>query len=158
MKRIFAVVALFFTIGVASSMAQSYNTGIGIRAGFESGLSVKHFLNENAALERILGSRWRGVTITGLYEVHNDIADAPGLRWYYGGGAHIGFYDSYRDRPWGDPNRDYTVVGIDGILGLEYTFSEVPINLSLDWKPAFVFNGDRGFWADGAALSIRFVF
>ena len=35
----------------------------------------------------------RGFRLTGLYEIHGDFADAQGLKWYVGPGAHIGFYD-----------------------------------------------------------------
>src|SRR5690606_36147238 len=75
-----------------SAQAQDYNTGIGLRGGFSQGLTVKHFVSDKAALEGILHTRWSGLMVTGLYEIHNDIANAPGLRWYYGGGAHIGFW------------------------------------------------------------------
>jgi len=139
--------------------AQDYNTGIGVRGGFTNGLTIKHFTGDQAAFEFLLGSRWRGFDITGLYEMHNRAFDTDGLKWYYGGGAHIGFWNgdnTYKD--WGYQGSNYTVAGIDGILGLEYSFREVPINLSLDWKPAFNFVGYSGFWADGGALSIRYIF
>jgi hypothetical protein len=50
------------------------------------------------------------------------------------------------------------IIGIDGILGLEYNFVEVPINLSIDWKPSFNIVNNHDFWADGGALSIRYIF
>jgi hypothetical protein len=53
---------------------------------------------------------------------------------------------------------NYTVIGIDGILGIEYNFEEVPINIGVDWKPAFNLTGYSGFWGDGGALSIRYIF
>jgi hypothetical protein len=57
-----------------------------------------------------------------------------GLTFFIGGGGHIGFWD--RDRnPWWDNDRDYndtrTVVGIDGQIGLEYVFNDIPLNLAL---------------------------
>ena len=70
--------------------------------------------------------------------------------------THIGFYDG-NNAYWGEPGITYTVVGIDGILGLEYTFSEVPICLGLDWKPELNLIGYTGVWSEGA-LSIRYVF
>lgn len=141
------------------SKAQDYNTAIGIRGGFESGLTVKYFTTEKAAMEFILASRWRGFNATGLYEIHNRAFDTDGLRWYYGFGAHIGFWNGdYTHNYWGTRGTNYTVIGIDGILGLEYSFTEVPINIGLDWKPAFNLIGYQGFWADGGALSIRYIF
>jgi hypothetical protein len=158
MKKI-VVIGLFLFCLVSISKGQDYNTGIGIRGGFDYGLTVKHFISDKSALEFLLASRWRGFEVTGLYEVHNQIGDVDRFKWFYGFGAHIGFWNGdYTHDYWGYPGTNYTVVGLDGILGLEYSFKEVPINLSLDWKPALNFIGYTGFWADGGALSIRFIF
>jgi hypothetical protein len=154
------VITFLMVIGFGSiSFAQDYHTGIGLRGGFESGLTLKHFTSEKSAIEFILASRWRGFEITGLYEVHNQAFNTERLKWYYGVGAHVGFWNGdYTYRYWGNQGTDYTVVGIDGILGLEYSFDEAPINIGLDWKPAFNIIGYEGLWADGGALSIRYIF
>ena len=148
-----------FMIAVAMlslANAQDYKTGIGIRAGFSSGLTIKHFTSQSIALEGLLTTRWQGFDITGLYEVHNQAFDVKRLKWYYGGGAHLGFYNgSYAY--WGDNGRAYTVIGIDGIIGLEYNFDEVPVNIGIDWKPALNLIGYTGFWSEGA-ISIRYIF
>lgn len=149
---------ILLVAGVRTSNAQDYNTGIGVRGGLSNGITIKHFLSEKNALEFLVASRWRGYNITGLYEIHNDISGAPGLRWYYGLGGHIGRWKGYSNHPWFPKEEYYTVVGADLILGLEYTFEELPLNLGLDYKPAFNFYGYTGFWGDEGALSIRFVF
>lgn len=156
MKKLFFVFLIALFLGLKSN-AQDYNTGIGLRGGAWNGLTVKHFLSEKAAIEGLFESRWRGFNLTGLYEIHNRAFDIDRLNWYYGVGAHIGFYDS-QYKKWGDNSGTYTVVGIDGILGLEYNFSEIPFNLSIDWKPAFNLAGYSGFWGDGGAISIRYIF
>ncbi|MCH7411572.1 hypothetical protein MM239_19455 [Belliella sp. DSM 111904] len=160
MKKVFYTFLLVAMMAIGNeAMAQGYNTGIGLRAGVGNGLTVKHFLSDKAAFEGILHSRWRGLLITGLYEIHNDISEVRGLRWFYGGGAHLGTWNSNRgNQPWGDPNRSYTVFGLDGIIGLDYKFDGAPVNLSLDYKPAFNITGYTGFWGDEVALSIRFTF
>lgn len=142
-----------------SAGAQDYKTGIGLRAGYPAGLTIKHFLNRKAALEGLLSTRWGGFVVTGLFEAHRPLADVERLNWYYGFGAHVGFWNgNYKYNYWGDPGMSYTIVGVDGILGLEYNFREIPVNLGLDWKPAFNFNSVAAFWGDGAALSIRYIF
>jgi hypothetical protein len=139
--------------------AQDYNTGIGLRGGFASGLTIKHFVTSKAAFEGILASRWRGIEVTGLYEVHGRAFQTERMKWFIGFGAHVGFWNGdYTHKYWGEPGESYTVVGLDGILGLEYSFVEVPFNIGIDWKPAFNFYGYSGFWADGGALSIRYIF
>jgi len=159
-RKTLIAVLTFFALGFGSqAFAQDYQTGVGLRLGVSNGLSVKHFVSDRAAVEGLLHTRWRGLMITGLYEVHQDIQDAPGLRWFYGGGAHIGTWDGKRGHPdWRHNHNGYTVFGIDGIIGLDYTFASAPINLSLDYKPAFNLTNDVGFWGDEVALSIRIAF
>ena len=158
MKKIVITCLIVFCL-VSISYAQDYNTGIGLRAGPYYGLTVKHFMGEKPAFELMLASRWSGFVITGLYEIHNIAFNTERLKWYIGFGGHIGFWNGdYTYRYWGERGTPYTVIGIDGILGLEYSFAEVPINIGVDWKPAFDFVGYSHFWADGGALSIRYIF
>lgn len=137
--------------------AQEYTTGIGFRGGFSQGLTVKHFISDNTALEGILSTRWGGFNITGLYEIHANAFDTPGLSWYYGIGGHIGYVSGEKNDRWSDKEGNYPVLGIDGILGLEYSFDEIPINLSIDWKPAINL-AQNPFWGDSGALSVRYIF
>jgi len=153
-KTILTLVLAFSIVTLAS--AQEYKTGVGLRGGFSQGLTIKHFLGDKAAVEGLLTTRWGGFEITGLYEIHNTAFEVDRLKWYYGGGAHIGLWDG--NRSWGTLGTSYTVIGLDGILGIEYSFSEAPINIGLDWKPAINLVGYSGFWADGGALSIRYIF
>lgn len=158
MKKIAFTVLLIFCSYFISS-AQDYNTGIGLRGGFAQGITIKHFVSSKSAFEGIIASRWRGVQLTGLYEIHGRAFNAERLKWFIGFGGHVGFWNGDNTNEyWGDPGTSYTVIGVDGILGLEYNFREVPINIGLDWKPAFNIFGHSGFWADGGALSIRFIF
>ncbi|MFO7823744.1 MAG: hypothetical protein R6V72_07370 [Cyclobacterium sp.] len=160
-KSMIVVFALLMGLSLINeSKAQTYATGIGLRAGVSNGLTVKHFIQSDVALEGILHTRWRGLVITGLYEVHKNIREVRGLRWFYGGGAHIGSWNSGNPPPpWADSGyRGSTIVGIDGIIGLDYKFEDAPINLSLDYKPAFNIINGGGFWGDEVALSIRFTF
>jgi hypothetical protein len=152
MKKIVLTSLIVFCL-VTISYTQDYTTGIGLRAGFYNGLTVKHFTGERSAFEVILSSRWRGLSITGLYEIHNQAFNTERLNWYYGFGGHVGF--------WNDEHHPYTnetVIGIDGILGLEYNFTEIPINIGIDWKPGFNIVGYNNYWFDGGALSIRYIF
>lgn len=162
MKKIIVVTSLVLT-GLFS-FGQGYTTSLGVRlGGWENGLTVKHFLGEGTALEGIFASRWQGFNITGLYEIQSEIGEVDGLYWYIGGGGHIGFFDgAYYGGRWNkNYNRsNYTVIGVDGILGLEYVIPDVPLNISLDWKPAINLVGHDGsiFWGDNGALSVRYIF
>ena len=138
----------------AQSMGSSYRTALGVKF-WPGAITVKHFTRQNRALEG-LGYFWdRGFRFTGLYEVHGDINGAPGLKWYVGPGAHIGFWnDKWRRRYYGDDRVD---IGIDGVLGLDYKIKGAPLNLSIDWQPSFTIIGDTDFWNWGG-FAIRYTF
>jgi hypothetical protein len=156
MKRVILLTLLFAFLTVTSN-AQEYRTSLGLRAGLPYGLTVKHFLNKTNAVEGILASSYGGFIITGLYENEHWTGQYPGLNWFWGAGGHVGFWDAGRN-----PNIDDTytgsVIGLDGILGLEYTFEEIPLNLSLDLLPSVNLIGFTGWGGINGALSIRYVF
>ena len=155
MKR-FLIAIIIFMAATTGLRAQEYNTGIGLRLGTGYGFTINHFLNKRASLEGLLMTRWRGFDITGLYEVHARAFDVDHLNWFYGFGAHIGFFNGHYVE-WGTPGSTYGVFGIDGIIGFEYTFEDAPINLGIDLKPALNLIGYTGFWPD-VAISVRYVF
>jgi hypothetical protein len=155
MKKIALTMLMVFAMAKLTC-AQDYKTGIGLRVGPASGFTVKHFLTDKSALEGLLTTKWHGFDFTGLYEVHNMAFDTENLKWFYGGGAHLGFYNGdYVE--WGSPGSTSGVLGIDGIIGIEYTFDEAPINLGLDLKPALNIIGYTGLWVE-FGISARYVF
>ena len=135
---------------------QTYKNAIGGRLGTANGITYKTFMTGDRALDFILNFRsnnnYSTFRFTGLYEIHNDINNAPGLRWYYGPGATVG---SRKYKPTDDSD---LLVSLDGVLGLDYKFDGVPINLALDWKPAIEITPNTEFDAEGFGLSIRFTF
>lgn len=139
----------------AQSLGHDYRTGIGVKIGYWGGgaLDIKHFIKPTAALEGLLGFGGDWFTITGLYEFHGPVTGAPGLLWYVGPGAHIGFWNNhYKD----DHDVGGAFFGVDGVLGLDYKISGAPIDLSLDIQPE-VSIPDGGFDIWGG-LGIRFTF
>ncbi len=157
MKKVALIITLFFALNMAAKA--QYKLGIGARLNYGYGLSIKYKMTPKKAFEGIVYSRWQGVNLTGLYEIHASAFQIPNWRWYYGAGGHIGFWKNNgrkKGNPWFDDNGNYTVIGADGILGLEYTLREIPLNLSLDWKPALNLIGHQGVWLDDVAVSVRF--
>lgn len=156
MKKVFIILILALAAGTIGK-AQDYKTSLGLRAGVPYGVTIKHFLNRTDAVEGILASRYQGFIITGLWENEHWTGKYPGLNWYWGLGAHIGFWDQGSN-----PNLRATengaVLGVDGVLGLEYTFDEIPLNLSLDLLPTVNLIGSTGWGGINGALSIRYVF
>ena len=128
----------------------TYKTAIGVKfAPFA--VTMKTFVGRrNRALE-LLADFDDGFRLTALYEFHGDLTATGNLKWYIGGGAHGGYYDK------GD--KDGIMFGIDAVAGLDYKFSHLPINLSLDWQPSFEFiTPGTEFQAGRGGLAVRFAF
>jgi hypothetical protein len=141
--------------------AQNYSTGIGLRlGGLTSGVTLKHFIGRDAALEGIGSFGKNSFILTGLYEQHNQVSGAAGLLWLYGIGGHIGFFrenGSYYTFRGERVYNNASVVGLDLILGLDYKFKGAPINIGIDVKPIIdFFDGSTVFF--DTALSIRLTF
>ncbi|MFC3414296.1 hypothetical protein [Algoriphagus hitonicola] len=149
-----------------------YRTAIGVRGGYTSGVTFKHFVNSRAAIEVILGaSRWRGTSLTGIYEWHKPGAlEVAELSWVYGFGARLGFFDGRNyyagyGGPCNDPGnpkcpaywdgRSFAAIGLVGIGGLEYKFNDAPVTIGLDLIPYIYFQHYRGNFIDGS-LSVRY--
>lgn len=150
MKKFLAVLAITLCIG-HSSKAQDYSTAIGIRlapsaAFVGAGFTIKHFIKENNAVEGILGIGNGGISIGGLYEWHNPINTVENLQWFAGAGAYVAFLNST------------SAIGATGIVGLDYKFAEIPLNISLDWKPELNIISTIGFEGNAVGISARFTF
>ena len=134
-----------------------YKQSIGGRFGVANGITYKHFITDNHAIDGILNFQGnRSFTIfklLGLYEIHQPLnfIDVEGLRWYYGFGGGIGAY-RYKDT-----DENGMAWSFDGAIGLDYKIPSAPINLSLDWKPTMELTPESGVRFDGIGLSIRFV-
>ena len=134
--------------------SSSYKSALGVKFWDGAGITFKHFFTENHAGEFIAYFWNHGFRFTGLYEIHGNFADAQGLKWYVGPGAHVGFYD-YHDHH--NNHIDGVFIGIDGVLGLDYKFNGAPIDVSIDWQPSFEFGEYVGFSHYGG-IGIRYTF
>jgi hypothetical protein len=161
MKKILPLLTLVALLSIsnsskAQSMGSSYRTALGVKF-WPGGLSIKHFVRTNRALEGI-GYFWgHGFRFTGLYEVHGDINGAPGLKWYVGPGAHIGVYNEHWHRDDHIYKDGDLSLGVDGVLGLDYKIKGAPINLSLDINP-FLEILEHPYFDVWGGLGIRFTF
>lgn len=158
MKKTGLVVAFLFLFFATPIFSQSYESAIGVRLGSSFGITYKKFFRQNTAFEGILLTRWNGIGVIGLVEYHKYPFPVDDLNLYFGFGAHAVFFEGTTNHNWFDNDEFHTLVGIDGIFGLEYNFPDIPLNLSIDWKPAINLFEHTGFWGDEGALSVRFYF
>ncbi len=155
MKKTAVALLLCGLIGMrvnAQSMGRNYKTALGVKVWDGGGISFKKFVVPKSALELIGYFNKYGTRITGLYEIHENIAGAAGLKWYAGPGAHIALY-KYKGF-FGDK----AIAGVDVVLGLDYKINKAPLNLSVDWQPSFEFADNRDFEGGWFGLGIRYTF
>lgn len=157
MKKLLPILVFAFCFSFNAD-AQDFKQAAGLRLGVPLAASYKLFISDYHAVEGIaafrtfVGGSW--FSLGGAYQIHNDITQVDNLQWYYGGGASVLFY-SYDSILIEDSGLGF---GINGYLGLSYTFDSVPINLTVDWIPTLFINGIGGFGAGNGALAVRYIF
>lgn len=173
------LLVLFFS----GTDAQSYKNAVGLRLGSPVAVTFKHFLSEESAVEVFAGTRSYGFdlgygygyygygyglgyydrdrirnwVIGAAYQYHKPIEldFLDGLGYYFGGGASVYFwnYGEYYEDQYSS-----TSFGIQGYIGLNYTFENIPLNLSADWTPTIFINSYLGGFRGGyGAVAARFV-
>ena len=155
MKKILFILLL---TGITFSVsAQDYAQAIGLRLGSPVGLTYKQSLSEINAFEAMVDLDFfeSGVTkLSGsafyLWQKSLNIPDTDisGLSWFAGPGASAGVFSG----------KNYTDFNfsINGLIGLEYKFEDIPLALSIDFGPRFYFLNDSGMlW--GGAVTVRYV-
>jgi hypothetical protein len=166
MKSRIIIILIIGTISLQSLYAQDYDYefGIGARLGLAYGLNAKYFLRLHPttrvhnALEGMLTTRYEGANATVLFEHHRDAFNTQGLNLYFGGGVHFGVWNSSAV-DWDTEKTGYNpYTGLDAIIGMEYVIADLPVSVSLDWKPSVNFVSDLNLMIDELALSVRFLF
>lgn len=134
MKTLRPILAALFVVAFLSGTnAQDYKSAIGVKLGYGLVASYKTFLNEKSAVDIFGGIRWGGIAAGAYYEIHKPIKSVDRLKWYWGGGASFTTWD------YGYAGFDsYYELGVSGVLGLDYTFDDYPVNVSVDWAPTIV--------------------
>jgi len=138
-----------------STSGSGYSQAIGVK--FPGGLSLtyKKFVTDTHSIEGLLTSWNRGFRVAGLYEFNfYSFNSVQGLAWFIGPGAHIGFW---RDSS-GKNYSSKADLGIDGIIGLDYKFKDIPINVSIDWQPSFTLVGTASATPAYGGLAVRYTF
>jgi len=143
----------------APGSGSNYKTALGVRLSSSNPLvnnsvSIKHFINDKMAVEGLF-SFGDPLAIGAMVELHKPLA-SEGLTWFYGGGAYIGFVKKVNvntQKTTTDPN-----FGAMGVIGLDYKFNNVPLNLSLDWKPELNIVSDINFEPAAIGFTARFTF
>jgi hypothetical protein len=107
-----------------------YKTAIGMKyAPFA--VTLKIFSSKRNRAFEFLADFDDGFRLTGLKEWHGNLNGPGNLKWYLGFGAHSGYFDK--------GSEEGVMFGLDAVGGLDYKFKHLPLNVSLDWQPAYEF-------------------
>ena len=162
MRNIFLIASLLIGLSFSAQAQNTYRNALGLRLGDNDGfggeVSYQRTLATNNRLEFDLG--WRNsndvdaIKLVGLYQWVWNIDG--GFNWYAGVGAGVGTW-SYDI----DSNSDNGAFALAaGDIGIEYNF-DVPIQLSLDFRPELYFDSDdfrEDDFGPDIALGIRYRF
>jgi len=165
MKKTHLLLLPILLLALTAAQAQGdqtgggYKTALGVRlssanAMVNNSVSIKHFINDKMAIEGLL-SFGDPLAIGALFELHKPLA-SEGLTYFYGAGGYIGFVKKVNTttlKTTTDPN-----FGAMGVIGLDYKFANIPLNLSLDWKPELNIVSDINFEPAAIGFSARFTF
>ncbi len=145
----------------SATIAYAQPRAIGVRVGYDNGITYQHSLSESKMMNMELGYiSFNGVQLSAPHDWIFPIESwkkKGTWNWYAGVGAGVSFMDI----------KDLGLfVGIAGRIGVEYNFA-ISLQLSLDWRPmfgpTFYFNKDNLIGYSGAdiagfAVSVRYNF
>ena len=150
------ILTFVLTVSIVGALsAQVSGKAIGVRFGGFSGyggeISYQHPLSNANRLEVDLGVNHYGFGLSGVYQWVWDLSElSDGFNWYAGVGGGLGSYN------FNNTNRSVGI-GVLGQVGIEYNFN-IPLQLSLDYRPGiYIMPSVSGIY-DGICLSARFRF
>jgi hypothetical protein len=160
MKKPLVIIFCLFSFEVLQAQKlyddSFYKNALGIKPNAVNAISYKHFFTEKKVLEGLFYLTDADIRLTGLYEKYHRLG-LKGLKFYYGAGAHIGFWSEfwkamYPNRPGG------AAIGPDGIIGLDFKITGAPINISIDWQPSLNITGYKKFEVIRGGVGLRYTF
>ena len=143
MKTSFTVLILLLA---STSFSQNYKMAIGFKGGYPGygSLNAKKSISNSDYLEASIGGFGRNSFSTGFhvqldYERLQNLEE--GFSFYYGGGVLLGLTSTTLH------------LAPKALLGLEYNFEDLPLNISIDTGPYLFISPKIGFiWGGGLAL------
>jgi hypothetical protein len=157
MKKLMITAVVLIGLGFTVQAQEISKNVLGLRLGDNNGfgteISYQRGLSDNNRIEADFG--WRNnhnvsaFKLTGIYQWVWEIDN--NFNWYAGAGAGLG--------SWSTSGTNGSFAYVAGNIGIEYNFKEVPIQLSLDYRPEF---GGHGYfnnnYGSDIALGIRYKF
>jgi hypothetical protein len=131
------------------------NHGFGLEISFQKKLSAKNRLELDFGWKK--HNNTEAIKISGIYQWYWKIEKE--LDWFAGCGGGLGTWntnDNYNNGYAGD-NGLFAV--INGDIGIEYNFKEIPIQLAIDARPELIFNNyEKNDFGLNVGLAVRYKF
>lgn len=149
MKKLSTAIILTVLLTV-SGLAQDKGFGVGFILGNPTGLSLKAWQTKTTAIDAAVAwsfGKYDALEVHADYLIHNYsiISVAKGrLPLYYGLGASGVFASEF-------------ALGIRGVVGLDYMFATVPLDVFLELVPSFQLVPKTDFYFD-AGIGMRYFF
>lgn len=166
MRILFCLLTVILISGNSLLKAQYYDQSMGIRAGTSFEATYKRFIffrpDIQQAVECMAGFQIdenvvmlpydipinNGFVTEGLWLFHIDLGFETNFSGYVGAGLYLGLYvQTGLDAP-------FFGGGGTVAVGVEYTFTHVPLSVTIDWKPIF---GYPRFSLARGALTLRYL-
>lgn len=153
MTRILSKAKWIAVMGVGLFIAQQSNaqynggeSGVGLRAGGSAGITYKKFFNKSFAFETIVANNFEkdydGMMWSATLQKHVPLAG-------YKFSALLGAGPAYHFKR--------GKMGVNPVIGFDWRILNSPINLQVDWSPAYYFGADEGLSVVNTAFSIRYI-
>ncbi|MEM6532117.1 MAG: hypothetical protein AAF654_05805 [Myxococcota bacterium] len=160
-RLVFAAV-LFGTAPVfaESEVRQAERFGIGLGAGYASGVSMKYFLSDVTSIQGTVGALGTfdendgdGIAVGAdfllempAFFTHTDIE----LAWHIGAGAGIGIVD--------EPLDDGLTFSVQGVVGVQVNLVPIPLDVAIEYRPELRIIEDPEFDLVELGAHVRYYF
>lgn len=141
------LIAVLAFAAVASAQPRAF----GARIGYGAEVSYQYSFSPATFGEMDLGLIGdKGWYVSGIFDFL--LGSTGAVNFYAGPGVQLGTRN-YEETDGGNIMKfDAAIVGQ---IGAEYEFANIPLNISLDWRPALYFN-HGGFGWTGFGIGIRY--
>jgi hypothetical protein len=147
MKKISLIIFFSILLSPVILSGQISTRQAGLRIGYRSGIFYQvssETGNAETGFNAMLSFNNNGFQLTGLKIIYENSFNgiSPNLFFGWGYGGHAGFIYSDHVRSMGEDyyfpdNRFCPLLGIDGWLAAEYRIRDIPVIVSLNFKPYF---------------------
>ncbi len=152
-----SVSAQDFTLDTAQALGpykNPYTKSIGVKVS-PGAITYKNMFKTARAIEVIGYASLDGFSASVLKEIYTPIEGAENLSWYIGYGGHMGVWSEEWKKTNPNSSNSNIAVGFDGIIGFDYKIKNSPLNISVDWQPAFSII--QSYFKNQGGISVRYI-